>query len=554
MDHRVGFAVVAEDLETLVPNQRRELLAAMDVESDLEFAYHLQLEEAMAASLSIQPSTSRNPKPPPSSDDDELYRAIALQTLELDRCEQEKKDTELCHAEMSRVKDDLRRCTHDKQVALEIEEMPDDEWDDYGNYYERPIEEGMQEEQPFRLYFKGMASQDIVRGVPVQHAAIGVAVCDPRDELVFKIQKPLSSGTCREMLEAKALIEGLNAVISLGIKRVNVFSDYKVLHNHVLGKWIVKQRKVANLINQILLLQRKLKSCEMFLLPRCHVRFVFQLVRDVIDAQIKRNIEQSSCKVPVETCNICLEDTDSSQMFAVDGCSHSFCFSCMRQHVEVKLLHGMLPGCPHEGCNIRLSVDSSRKFLSPRLLDIMTHRMKEASIPPTERVYCPYPECSALMSLSEAAICPQQESSSRQQLTDMSIRRKCVKCNGYFCIKCKVPWHDKMSCRDYKRLHPFPRAEDAKLQFLAREKLWRQCVKCSNMIELAEGCFHITCRCGYEFCYTCGAEWRDKKATCNCPLWDEGNIWFDNYESDEDSYFDEDEDDYDDDDEYGILF
>lgn len=262
----------------------------------------------------------------------------------------------------------------------------------------------------------------------------------------------------------------------------------------VIGKWAVKQRKVANLIDQIKLLQRKVESCGMFLVPRCHVRFVFQLVRDAIDAQIRKNVEQNNCKVPAETCSICLEDTDSSQMFVVDGCSHRFCFSCMKQHVEVKLLHGMLPCCPREGCNKGLNLDGSRKFLSPRLLEIMAHRLKEASIPPTERLYCPYPQCSALMSVSEAAKCSQQESSSKQQVGDTSGLRKCAKCTRNFCIKCKVPWHDRMSCRDYKRLHPFPRAEDAKLQFLAREKLWRPCIKCGNMIELAEGCFHITCR------------------------------------------------------------
>lgn len=262
----------------------------------------------------------------------------------------------------------------------------------------------------------------------------------------------------------------------------------------VIGKWAVKQRKVANLIDQIKLLQRKVESCGMFLVPRCHVRFVFQLVRDAIDAQIRKNVEQNNCKVPAETCSICLEDTDSSQMFVVDGCSHRFCFSCMKQHVEVKLLHGMLPCCPREGCNKGLNLDGSRKFLSPRLLEIMAHRLKEASIPPTERLYCPYPQCSALMSVSEAAKCSQQESSSKQQFGDTSGLRKCAKCTRNFCIKCKVPWHDRVSCRDYKRLHPFPRAEDAKLQFLAREKLWRPCIKCGNMIELAEGCFHITCR------------------------------------------------------------
>ncbi|CAO2207746.1 unnamed protein product [Urochloa humidicola] len=81
-----------------------------------------------------------------------------------------------------------------------------------------------------------------------------------------------------------------------------------------------------------------------------------------------------------------------------------------------------------------------------------------------------------------------------------------------------------MSCREYKRQYPHARPEDARLENLAKERLWRQCVKCRHMIELAEGCYHMTCVCGYEFCYTCGKEWKEKKATCSCVLWDVRNI------------------------------
>lgn len=56
-------------------------------------------------------------------------------------------------------------------------------------------------------------------------------------------------------------------------------------------------------------------------------------------------------------------------------------------------------------------------------------------------------------------------------------------------------------------------------------------------------CSSVDCRCSYEFCYKCGAEWKDKKATCSCPLWQEENIWLEDHQDDED----EDDSDYDDD-------
>lgn len=149
----------------------------------------------------------------------------------------------------------------------------------------------------------------------------------------------------------------------------------------------------------------------------------------------------------------------------------------------------------------------------------MSQRAMEASIPAEDKVYCPYPKCSALMSKSQT-VRPDVGSSSSRYAIDTFGLRQCVKCSKHFCINCKVPWHNGMSCYEYKRCNPYPRPEDAKFQFLARQRLWRQCVKCNQMIELSEGCYHMTCRCGHQFCYTCGAPWLNKKATCNCPLFD----------------------------------
>ncbi|KAI9803159.1 MAG: hypothetical protein M1833_001230 [Piccolia ochrophora] len=66
-----------------------------------------------------------------------------------------------------------------------------------------------------------------------------------------------------------------------------------------------------------------------------------------------------------------------------------------------------------------------------------------------------------------------------------------------------------------------PHAEDTiiKMDFALEAVLqeserngWRRCYNCRTMVELSVGCRHITCKCGAEFCYVCGARWK----TCPC--------------------------------------
>jgi len=46
------------DLHSLLSDQHRQLATAEAMESDLDFAFRLQLQEALAASLASQPSSS----------------------------------------------------------------------------------------------------------------------------------------------------------------------------------------------------------------------------------------------------------------------------------------------------------------------------------------------------------------------------------------------------------------------------------------------------------------------------------------------------------------
>ncbi|KAG2274577.1 hypothetical protein Bca52824_057132 [Brassica carinata] len=163
-----------------------------------------------------------------------------------------------------------------------------------------------------------------------------------------------------------------------------------------------------------------------------------------------------------ESCVICFdEDIDSDLMFS--------------------LLDGTIPNCLHHGCTTQLSVDTCGQcpFDSGDVFE-SKERTKENSVPYNERVYCPYKNCSYLMSRTELV------------LGSACGHRKCLKCGCFFCFYCKAPWHSMLSCTDYKKLHS--NTQNAKLISLANLSGWRQCGKCNHMVERSGGCGHMTCR------------------------------------------------------------
>jgi hypothetical protein len=117
------------------------------------------------------------------------------------------------------------------------------------------------------------------------------------------------------------------------------------------------------------------------------------------------------------------------------------------------------------------------------------------------RIYCPAKGCGEWIKPSHIH-------------TDPSTGRKygkCGRCKIKVCCKCNGKWHAGKEC---------PKDEDTKrFVEIAKKEGWQRCFNCSAMVELREGCNHMTCRCTAEFCMICGLKWK----TCNCP-------WF-NYEA-----------------------
>ncbi|KAL0012733.1 hypothetical protein SO802_007841 [Lithocarpus litseifolius] len=81
---------------------------------------------------------------------------------------------------------------------------------------------------------------------------------------------------------------------------------------------------------------------------------------------------------------------------------------------------------------------------------------------------------------------------------------------------CSVPWHSGVDCEEFQRLNGDEKGRDDLIfRELAKEKKWRRCPLCKYYVERTEGCLHMTCRCAFQFCYGCGAQWTNNHGGCH---------------------------------------
>ncbi|XP_019085504.1 PREDICTED: probable E3 ubiquitin-protein ligase RNF144A [Camelina sativa] len=286
---------------------------------------------------------------------------------------------------------------------------------------------------------------------------------------------PIHHDSTITVLEAEviALVRGLTEAASMGITHISIYCDYYPVYEFVMGRYIPENNKTALLMMDV------------------------QRIRLAFISSFPIFVEGTTKVTLKKTCNICLDDAiNADEMVCVDKCRHRLCCECMKRHIEVRLLEGSVVRCPYFRCKTKLTFEGCENILTPKLRKMWQQRIKEDAIPVSERIYCPNPRCSALMSETELS----------KSTGGAEVRRLCFKCGEIFCISCKVSWHSNMSCDVYKRLHPYPTENDRKIKTLADQKLWRQCPKCQQMIELKEGCVRVKCRCGHSFCYRCGIQ------------------------------------------------
>ncbi|KAH6819931.1 hypothetical protein C2S53_014575 [Perilla frutescens var. hirtella] len=210
-------------------------------------------------------------------------------------------------------------------------------------------------------------------------------------------------------------------------------------------------------------------------------------------------------------CEICAEKKDAGDMFPLKNCSHNFCNDCISRHISIKIKKRTIIGessaaipCPGSGCGGALDAAACRAVVPLDVVGVWDEVLCESTIALSERVYCPYKNCSALLVNDGAG-----------GGGGVIREAECPFCRRLFCASCGVPWHSGIDCEGFSKLGKDERErEDIMVHDLARKNKWRRCSNCNFFVERNEGCLHMTCRCGYEFCYACGNVWSSTHGGC----------------------------------------
>lgn len=127
--------------------------------------------------------------------------------------------------------------------------------------------------------------------------------------------------------------------------------------------------------------------------------------------------------------------------------------------------------------------------VEPRQRRAYDERAREWDVPVADRIYCSEAACNLFIPAPSR---------------DAAVAR-CAR-SHLTCVMCRNAGHGGADC---------PRDRDlARTNELAEEEGWKRCHGCRAYVEHRDACQHMTCRCGAEFCYVCGAPWR----TCACTM------------------------------------
>lgn len=209
--------------------------------------------------------------------------------------------------------------------------------------------------------------------------------------------------------------------------------------------------------------------------------------KDVIEKRKAEEEEATSCK-------ICMMPFDTETKITIlENCGHIFCANCLKYTVKASIDDNKFPIiCPDPPCKIQMHQTNVESVLG-NSKDIMLYRerqMKFYGETNSDISWCPTADCRYMFVYEDGD----------------PAQFNCPICFKVYCIKCKSDWHDGQTCAEYKVNNTYSEADKQFEEFIRGSK-FKQCGKCKFWVGRSEGCDHMTCRCGHQFCYRCGGNY-----------------------------------------------
>ncbi|KAI1140699.1 hypothetical protein F5Y05DRAFT_402833 [Hypoxylon sp. FL0543] len=188
----------------------------------------------------------------------------------------------------------------------------------------------------------------------------------------------------------------------------------------------------------------------------------------------------------VMSCSACREDLEPGQTLQKLPCGHSYCPRCLKIMINQATTDEskMPPRC----CTQPIPSSIIKSILAREEQSRFLKAVVQFSTPWESRVFCSNTACGEFIP-PRTRIDPKYP-----------FQVTCRKCKTRVCIMCKRDAHPiDQDCPDDWELKAVLK--------MGEKSGWRRCYKCRSLVELTQGCTHMTCRCRAQFCYICGAVW-----------------------------------------------
>jgi len=218
-------------------------------------------------------------------------------------------------------------------------------------------------------------------------------------------------------------------------------------------------------------------------------------MKDIIDMRASRSLdsfidefdfseEQKQQNDDKSLCQICYSNYRNDEGFALEW-GHKYWMVCTRSMLEVKIKEGKVVklSCLSHQCSSEFSeVDLRTIFDDAVIIEKYKQFLKNIEVNvDDEKKWCPFPNCKEWVAID---------------LTNSDANIKCSQ-GHEFCHLCLDTWHQD-DCKF---------EQDVKLLEWVREKNVKFCPNWKWRTEKNEGCNHMTCRCGSEWCWKCQTIW-----------------------------------------------